>query len=227
MSLPPMLRWKRLAAILSLLYVVVLLASCRMPEPVLAPDRPPVPVDSSTVYVIRYGWHAGIAVRRDHLPAGSLPELEGVPETRYLEVGWGEKHYYPHPDPGVGTLLRAALWPTGSIVHAVPVSGSVPDAFPKQSVIRLRIGGDDLARLAAYLRASFVTDEEGRAEPAAPGYYPDSRFFASPLHYHVFQNCNHWASEALEAAGCSTARWTAITVGRVLSQAADCGNRLR
>ena len=154
-------------------------------------------------------------------------------ETRYLEVGWGEKHYYPNPEPGVWTFLRAGAWPTGSVVHAVPVSGRVPDAFPQQTVIRLRIPADALDRLAAYVRASLrvapgdSAAPAGRALPAAPGYYPDSRFFESGLSYHVFQNCNHWAAEALEAAGCKTARWRAITVGRVLKQAERCGERVQ
>jgi len=229
-----MSRWTRIAAIVIAGYVLFLASSCRLPEPLLeaAADRPPIPVDSSTVYVVRHGWHAGIALRRAHLPEGRLPELEGVPETRYLEVGWGETHYYPNPDPGVWTFLRAGAWPTGSVVHAVPVSGSVPDAFPQQTIIRLRLSADALDRLAAYVRASLrvapgdSAAPAGRAIPAAPGYYPDSRFFASGLSYHVFQNCNHWAAEALEAAGCSTARWRTLTVGRVLKQAERCGERL-
>jgi uncharacterized protein (TIGR02117 family) len=221
-----MSRWSRIVAILAAGYVLFLASSCHMPEPLLSGERSPMPVDSSTIYVIRHGWHAGIAIRRAHLPNDRLPAMEGVPATRYLELGWGERHYFPADDPGGGTLLRAGLWPTGSVIHAVPVSGSVPDAFPKQTIVRLRIGADDLDRLAAFFRASLEVDSTGRAVPAAPGYYPDSRFFASPLRYHVFQNCNHWAAEALEAAGCSTARWRAITVGRVLEQAARCGERL-
>jgi hypothetical protein len=236
-----MSRWSRVAAVLTAAYILFLASSCRLPEPVLS-DGPsgqaPMPVDSTTIYVVRHGWHAGIAIRRAHLPADRLPDLPGVPETRFLEVGWGERHYYPSPDPGVGTFLRAGAWPTGSVVHAVPISGSVRGAFPQQRILRIRIGARDLDRLAAFLRASLhvqppdaapdsIASDSAtspQAVPAAPGYYPDSRFFASPLRYHLFQNCNHWIAEALEAAGCPTARWRAATVGLLLRQAKACAS---
>jgi len=218
---------KRAAALLFAVWVLLLLARCHLPEPVLAPEASTVPVDSSTIYVIRHGWHAGIAVRTEHLPPDALPPMPGGAEARYLELGWGERNYYPNPDPGVWTFARAGLWPTASVVHVVPVRNAIPVRFSQQPIVQLRIGGADLRRLAAYLRASLTVDASGQVVPVAPGYHPKSQFVASPLRYHVFQNCNHWAAEALEAAGCSTARWRTLTVGAVLGQAAACGTRLR
>lgn len=219
--------WSRLVAFVGAGWLVVLVSSCYVPEPVRTPAEAPVPVDSSTIYVIRHGWHAGIAVRSDHLTPGGLPAFPAVPDARYLEIGWGERHYYPHPDPGIWTLLRAGLWPTRSVVHVVPVQQAIPERFPRQSIVRLRVDTDDLQRLTAFVRASLTVATNDKAVPVAPGYYQGSRFFASPLRYHVFQNCNHWAAEALEMAGCTTARWRTLTVGAVINQAARCGTQMQ
>lgn len=221
-----MRRWWLLSGAVMLVWIVALASSCHMPRAVRAPDRAPMPVDSSTVYVVQHGWHAGIAIRRDHVPPDRWPAWPDLPPSRYLEIGWGEAGYYPNPDAGVGAALRAGLWPTRSVVHAVPVFGAVPDRFPQQRIVRLRLSAPELDRLVAFVRRSVAVDSARRAVPAAPGYWPDSHFYASPLRYHVFQNCNHWAAEALEAAGCRTGRWRSITVGLLMNQAERCGTRV-
>jgi len=70
----------------------------------------------------------------------------------------------------------------------------------------------------------FIEDSFAEKSVASePGFYPGSRFYRSGLSYHAFNNCNHWAAAALEAAGCDTSpRWT-FTVGQVIRQAQDCG----
>jgi uncharacterized protein (TIGR02117 family) len=218
-----MRRWWLFFGAAVLVWGAGLASSCHMPRPMLAPDRTAVPVDSSTVYVVQHGWHAGIAIRRDHVPADRWPAWTGLPASRYLEIGWGEGGYYPNPDAGAWDALRAGLWPTGSVIHAVPVARSVRDRFPQQRMVRLRLSATELDRLASFIRQSVAVDSAGRAVPAAPGYWPSSRFYVSPLRYHVFQNCNHWAAEALEAAGCRTGRWRSLTVGQLMAQAERCG----
>ena len=221
-----MRRWWLFFGAAVLVWVTGLASSCHLPRPVVAPDRTPVPVDSSTIYVVQHGWHAGITIRRDHVPPDRWPEWTGMPASRYLEFGWGEAGYYPNPDAGVGAALHAGLWPTASVIHAVPVTRSVPDRFPQQRIVRLRLSAAELDRLASFIRHSVAVDSGGGAVPAAPGYAPRSRFYVSPLRYHVFQNCNHWAAEALEAAGCRTGRWRSITVGQLMAQAERCGTRV-
>jgi uncharacterized protein (TIGR02117 family) len=182
---------------------------------------------TSAVYLVRHGWHAGIAVRRADLPDDRWPVLDDFPGARYLEVGWGEARYYPGETRGLWGIIWAGLWPTGSVLHVVPIDRAVPDRFPKQTVVRVPVGPGELDALTAFVAESFAVDSTGRAPVAAPGYYAGSRFYASPLTYHVFNNCNHWAAAALEAAGCDgSPRW-AFTVGQVVDQAKGCGTLLR
>ena len=215
--------WWRQWLLLALLGWLLLLATrCHLPRQTVTPT----PDSTSAVYLVRHGWHAGIAVRRTDVPAGAWPMLDAFPTARYLEVGWGEARYYPGDTRGVWGAFRAGAWPTGSVLHVVPISGSVQGTFPQNTIVRIPVAPQELRALVRYVAESFSVNNQGNAIPAAPGYYAGSRFYQSELTYHVFNNCNHWAAGALEAAGCDTApRWT-LTVGRVIAQAEACGTRL-
>lgn len=214
-------RVSHVLAFAGLAWMVILATSCRMPSYVVE-TRADGSGDSATVYVIQHGWHAGIAFAWNERARRVLPDFPGLPQTTYLEVGWGEAGYYPNPDPGIGATLRAGLWPTSSVVHAKAISSAIPDAFPQQRTVRLRISAQELERLLTFIAGTVATGDDGRASGEVPGHFRTSRFYRSTLRYHAFQNCNHWAAEALEAAGCSTARWRSLTVGRVLAEAEDC-----
>ncbi|WP_022836889.1 DUF2459 domain-containing protein [Salisaeta longa] len=201
--------------------LAVLLVGCGLPEPVRT-ERAPADTSRVTITLIRHGWHAGLAVPRAALDSVAWVQDVLGPTVQFVEMGWGEARYYPAPDPGWWATVRAGAWPTGSVVHLVPVTTALTARFPRQPMVRLRITEPSLAALLRYLRASVVVRSTGRAVGAAPGWYPTSQFVRSPLTYHLFQNCNHWVAEALEAAGCSTTRWRALTVGAVLRQARRC-----
>jgi uncharacterized protein (TIGR02117 family) len=213
--------WHGLVLLVLTGWGLLLTTRCHLPRQTTTPS----PDSTSTVYVVRHGWHAGIAVRRAALPDDAWPVLDDFPKAQYLEVGWGEARYYPGHTRGVWGALRAGAWPTGSVLHVVPIRGAVRASFPKNTVVRVPVSTTELAALTRYVAESFAAPTDSL--DAAPGVYPDSRFYRSDLPYHVFNNCNHWAAGALEAAGCDTApRWT-LTVSRVLKQAQRCGTLLQ
>jgi len=208
--------WRYVLVVLGLGWGLLLASTCHLPREATGP-----PTNStSAVYLIQHGWHAGIAVRRRDLNKDGWSDLDNVPETRYLEVGWGEVDYYPARNRGTGTLLKAGLWPTGSTLHVVPVPTSVPNTFPDHTIVRIPVDSVGLAALNRYIEASFAEDPSA----LATGLHPGSRFYEADLSYHFFNNCNHWAAAALEAAGCDVRpRWT-FTVGQVVEQAVQCGS---
>jgi uncharacterized protein (TIGR02117 family) len=213
--------WRSLLLGAGAVWLVVLAARCHLPRRSVSAGGGP---DSTgVIYVVQHGWHAGIAVRRADVPAGRWPVLDDVADAQYVEVGWGEAQYYPGASRGVWGALRAGAWPTGSVVHVVPIDRPVPDRFPARTVVRVPVSPAELDAFTTFVAASFAVDSTGRVPTAAPGYYADSRFYASPLPYHVFNNCNHWAAAALEAAGCDASPRWAFTVGQVVRQAQACG----
>lgn len=218
------MHWWRLFLLLTVIAWLLLLAvRCHLPRQTVTPTAD----STSAIYLIRHGWHAGVAVPQADVPDERWPGLDAFRQARYLEVGWGEVRYYPGDTRGVWGVIRAGLWPTGSVLHVVPIDDSVRARFKNHTVVRIPVGREELDALTRYVANSFAYSDDRAALPYAPGYYPDSRFYQSDLTYHAFNNCNHWAAAALEAAGCDTApRWT-FTVGQVVRQARACGTLLQ
>jgi len=174
---------------------------------------------TSAVYLIQHRWHAGIAVRPADVPGIRRPMIDEFSDTDYVEVGWGDADYYPSRDPGPGTFLKAGLWPTQSVLLVRSIPGSVPNVFPRSTIVRVPVGAEALEALETFIRASFAENPVSIRGRFGPG----RQFFPSDLPYHAFNNCNHWAAAALEAAGCNASpRWT-FTVGQVVDQAMECG----
>lgn len=215
-----MIRWGwRVFMIVILGWGFLLAVQCQMPRRTVSPTTD----STSAVYLVRHSWHAGLAVRRSDIPDGRWPILKDYPKAEYLEVGWGDAGYYPARDPGVGSALRAGLWPTKSVLHVVPVSRGVLSTFRHNTVVRIPVGPRELEGLVEFVAQSFEVDSTGAGVPTGAGYFVGSQFYEARLPYHVFNNCNHWAAAALEAAGCDVSpRWT-FTVGQVLRQADGCG----
>jgi uncharacterized protein (TIGR02117 family) len=178
------------------------------PEAPAAPDRP------HTIYVVSHGWHTGIVIRKAEVAPGAWPEADDFPNVEFLEVGWGDRAYYQKPDPGVGDALAAVLVPGPSVLHVVGFRGSVRATFPASEAIALRLTPAQLARLVAHVRASYERDATGQVVPLGRGLYGDSRFYAAVGRFHLFQNCNVWTAQALQAAGLPVA--TDLTAGGVM-----------
>jgi len=206
-----------------LLFFIVILAcsACAAPVGDLFPPGENQP--SKAIYLVTHGGHAGIVVKRNDIPEGVWPEHNDFPAAEYLEVGWGERDYYPMTDPHLGHTLKAGLWPTASVLHIVGFSGLVTDYFPHSEIIRIDLSYPGFERLCSYLHNSFAKDEHGNSIPLGPGHYGHSRFYLSRGSYHAFNTCNVWTARALRTAGCPITPAFALMVGSLMSRAATFG----
>jgi uncharacterized protein (TIGR02117 family) len=155
----------------------------------------------SSIYVVNHGWHTGLVVKRADIPLGLVPEAADFTDADYLELGWGDWDYYQSGDPGLWLTLKAALWPTASVLHVVGVQGTVADRFAGYEIIRLDVAQSGFARLADYLDRSFARDGVDKARPISPGFGSDSLFYPARGKFHLFNTCNTWTARALKAAG--------------------------
>lgn len=219
-----MTHW-RICWIAGMLWMAALSAlGCRS-----AGDVPTPPAGDSTrvIHLVEHGWHAGIAIRRTDLPPDSWRVLDDFPEAAYLEVGWGDAAYYPAPNPGVGTLLKAGLWPTASVLHIAALRRPPLDVFARRTIIRIPVSEDGLDALLAFIRREHARREDGTLVPLGPGLYARSRFYQGTTRYHALNNCNTWVARALQTVGCRMAPARALTTRALLAQARDCGTVLQ
>jgi uncharacterized protein (TIGR02117 family) len=156
---------------------------------------------TAIVHVISNGWHTGLVLARRDIPIGVLPEINDFPLATYLEFGWGDRAYYPHPDPGIGLALAALLTPTAAVMH-IAGHGSMPHAEGRSfAVVAIPMTTSQLRRLVSSIDASFDRPAGERARAVAAGLYPDSLFYPAVGTFHLYETCNTWTARRLAAAG--------------------------
>ena len=173
---------------------------------------------NESFYVVSHGWHAGIVVDRldllDHVPA-----LEkDFPLAAYLEIGWGDEQWYRAQTPSAGLAIRAVLWPTSTVIHAVAIPKSPRLVFPESEVIEVSIPRAGYEQLLTYLAESFKRTSSGGLVPLGRGLYGDGRFYRAEGRFHAFNTCNTWVAKAVGTTGYPIRDQTVITVGPLLRQ---------
>lgn len=177
--------------------LVPLLAACTV---LRAPLVPVATEPVRTVYLVRHGWHTGLVLRVADVPNTS-PLVRDFPGAEHLEIGWGDRDYYPAADPSVWMAMRALFWPTPSVLHVAGFRGTPQAYFPNSEIVVLTLSQSGFDRLHARLRESFEFDAAGNPVVLGPGLYGTSRFYASRESFHVFNTCNVWTAEVLREAG--------------------------
>jgi len=148
------------------------------------------------LYVVTHGWHTGLAMRSSDIDFERWRPLPHPARARYIEIGWGDRDYYPAPGFNPWYAFKALAWPTPSVLHVVGFDAPPAHTFPASEVVELRLGPDAFEHLLAHIAASF----EPHATPVAPGLYA-SAFHPSHDKFHLFNTCNLWVARALRTAG--------------------------
>jgi uncharacterized protein (TIGR02117 family) len=196
---------------------LLLVSACTTPPSHIA-ERPA----TDTVYVVAHGWHAGVALPVRHADTLLAGPLAGA-SAQYVEVGWGDRRYYPADSPGIGTLVQAGLWPTPSTVHVVSVPRRVPEYFRANDIVAIPTPDSLMQRVTEYFLAAMEYDRDGGFVEVADGLYGASYFFGGVERYHAFNNCNHWVARALRLIGCEVSVFQSLTLGSLMRQARACG----
>jgi uncharacterized protein (TIGR02117 family) len=153
------------------------------------------------VFIVHDAWHAAIVIRTIDIPAAVLPELRDFPFPEHLEFSWGDRDYFPAPDPGVGLALKAAFWSSGSILHVVGSNGAVEKIFFGAEILEIGLSEDGFQRLIKFISDTFSRSSPGVPAEARPGLSPNGRFYLAEGKFSILRTCNTWVAEALSAAG--------------------------
>lgn len=210
-----------MALLRCILPVVIVLAVCACADPQVARAPSENGNPAVAIYLVAHEGHTGIVVPRASIPAGLWPESQDFPKADYLEVGWGDRDYYQGRDQGVWGTLRAALWPTPSVLHVVGVRGPVARYFRASEVVELMLSHDGFERLVRYIDEAHERTGGAAAARLGPGLYGDSSFYAARESFHLLRTCNVWTARALRVAGLDV--HSSITSDGLMSQAREIG----
>lgn len=193
---------------------------CAGPVRGLYPPGEGEPVRS--VYVVSHGWHAGIVVNKHDVPEGFWLEHNDFPGSDYLEVGWGDRDFYQAAEPTSGLALKAAFWPTASVLRVAGFRGPAERFLAGAESIEIGLSPRGIRALTAFIQDAYARDESGQAIPLGPGQYGVSRFYLARETYFLLTTCNTWVARALRSAGCPVTPLFAVTAGNVMYQARKC-----
>jgi uncharacterized protein (TIGR02117 family) len=153
--------------------------------------------NTKSVFIVNYGWHAAIVLKKADVSELLLPEAKDFPDSDYLEFGWGDLDFYQAPDPGLGLTLKAAFWSSGSVLHVAGLTGTLEKYYPSNDIVEIGLSQEGFQRAVEFISDTF--SRPGAATHA--GLYLTSRFYSAKGKFHVFRTCNTWVAEALRAAG--------------------------
>lgn len=196
--------------------LIQLLTACSVP--IMQLDSHAAGKNAKTIFVVHNNWHAALVVRRADLTEGLVPEQDHFPEAEYLEIGWGDRDYFPATEESVGLALRAAFWSRGSVLHVVGLRGAVRDYVTDGEIIELALSPKAFRRLSEFISASFSRANPSIPAQSQPGLVSYSRFYPASGRFSILRTCNTWIAEALKSAGLDISPRYVITAASLARQ---------
>ncbi len=139
--------------------------------------------------------------------------------------GWGAGDFYRgHANPW--TLFTAIIGANQSVLHIVPVRGSLTARFPHSDIIQLDLPRPDVRILAAEIDRAFALDSHRERIAAGRGYYPESRFYAGRERFYFPKMCNVWVAQKLRRSGVPVTASAALIASDLVRQTEKLGHRL-
>ena len=183
-----------------IIFSIALLAGCAKPVDELYPPDPDG-TENKTVYVVNnYGGHTGIVIpRKDAEPY--MHSFDDFKNARYLEIGWGDAAYYQAKEITLWLSMRAAFWPTDSVLHVVALQNDPSVHYSESEVVVLELSKKGFIRLVEFIDNSFALDENREIIRLGSGLYGTSRFYRAEGTFYLFNNCNDWSADAIRASG--------------------------
>jgi uncharacterized protein (TIGR02117 family) len=174
-------------------------------------------VGLNEIYVVSHAWHTGFVIP-------SIKVYESIPalEDRFglsanIEFGWGDKKFYQAKEITTGLAIRAILWPTETVVHAVAVPDNVKDYFGNSQIELLCLNDKELSSLMKFVSNSFSKNRLGEVEVLTRGIYGDSQFYKGTGNYHILNTCNEWTAKGLKSIGMDISPATMLTAESVMN----------
>lgn len=209
-----------IATIAPILPVFLLVAACFGPVQDLYP--PKAEEKAKRVYIISHGWHSGIAVARQDLSPAMLPEVDDFPHAEYLEFGWGERDYYLAAEPTPWMAIKAAFWPTRSVLRVIGIDRPPDIFYADREIVEIDLSRKGFGRLERFIANSFLRAPDAVAPIKLSQQYI-GKFYPARGKFHIFRTCNTWVAEALRTSGYPVTPLYAITAGNLMCQASRFG----
>lgn len=153
------------------------------------------------IYIVNHGWHTGFVIPAYTIQS-QLPQLKSrFTNTPYIEFGWGDKAFYQAEEITSSLALRAILWPTESVIHAVAVPEIQGNYWSNSEIVALCLDSHQYALLISFIEHSFYKDNNGHITKLKSELNGNSQFYKGEGDYYLMNTCNKWTAKGLKSAG--------------------------
>lgn len=218
---------KRLCSLPLLLLLLTSTGCVSMPAPFSrsAVQAPTDPV--AAIYLIRHGWHTGLALRTCDLFVDEWPEAIRFHDAQFIEIGWGDEAFYRSRFMWPWVVAHAAFLPSRSAVHVAGIHESLETFFPDSQIMEIPVTADQLRSLCRFMHRSYAHDDRGVPHYLGPALYGRGGFYRSTGYYFLPNTCNVWTARALAAAKCPIAVPLCTTAQAVVWQTRGFGREIQ
>jgi uncharacterized protein (TIGR02117 family) len=187
--------------------------------PPLTPYTLPAGEPLTLLYVVRHGWHTGIAVRYADVDPALWPESRDLGAVTWLEVGWGDRDYYPAPQASIWDAIDTVVRSTPAAIHVGGFDQAPPAFLADAPMVCILVAARALDGFARFIHDSYEL-QNGAPVHIRPGNYERSWFYRATGRYHaLFNNSNVWVARGLRAAGVPVVPSRSVTASQTLRQA--------
>jgi len=210
--------------LIPLILIMVLSACSNKPHAIKHTD---ITVSSPTkISIVSHGWHTGFVIPAKTIQH-QLPKLkQRFKDVRYIEFGWGDTGFYQAKEITSGLTMRAILWPTETVVHAVAVPEDAKSSFPNSDIRNLCLNQKQYALLLNFIVNSFSKNSDGDIIKLKRGIYGDSQFYQGEGDYYLMNTCNKWTAKGLKSAGFDISPTFKLTASSIIDYLDSVDNNL-
>jgi len=200
-----------------LLIFLLVLCACSAKPYVVKSQKTFSGTGSNEIYIVSHGWHTGFIVPAKAIQI-KIPELKSrFTRSQYIEFGWGDKKFYQAKEKTSGLAMRAAFWPTESVVHVAPSSKKSYQFVPDIEVEMLCLTDSELLSLVDFIANSFYQDSKGEVLTLKTKGYGYSQFYKGAGDYSLMNTCNNWTAKGLRSIGMNIFTGFKFTADSVMS----------
>lgn len=180
------------------------------------------------IYLINQSWHTGILIPVNNTTKELFPVLKLFEGKNYVDIGWGDEEFYQHPDFDLYLAAKAILYPTRSVLRIEGHISSIESIINwSEYIIKFKLNDDGLKGIANFINKTFQYDSNGNFIITSHRAEGSIIFFRSKFMYHLFNTCNTWAAEVLNAAGFKIDFLGIITAEQLFSKVKKFGEVLK
>ena len=182
--------------------------------------------ESKIIHLVNTGWHVGIVMPIDEILKRNLPETKHFPNSTFLEIGWGDAHFYKSKNPTALMAFEAAFTSKSSVIHIYAFRSPINEVFINSEILKLELTGEGYSELLRFIHKSFVRTANGEAKNVGIGLHGEkvSRFYLSNGEFNLLNTCNTWIAEALQSAKLDISSEGIITADNLMEKVRELPN---